>query len=62
VIFSEKYLHSIYCMSELHEIWRRCVNDKTFGDRIRAYTLPDANIGNILEQLDIIGWWQEGVT
>jgi hypothetical protein len=46
-------------MSELHEIWRRCVDDKTFSDRIRAYTLPDANIGDILKQLDVTGWWQE---
>jgi hypothetical protein len=59
IIFSKKSLHSIYCMSELHEIWRRCVDDKTFGDRIRAYTLPDADIGDILRQLDVIGWWQE---
>jgi internalin A len=59
VIFSAKYLQSPYCMSELHEIWRRCVDDKIFGNRIRAYTLPDTNIGDTLKHLDVIGWWQE---
>jgi internalin A len=59
VILSDKYLHSIYCMSELHEIWRRCVDDKTFVDRVRVLTLPDANIADIFKHLEIVKWWQE---
>jgi internalin A len=59
VILSEKYLHSIYRMSELHEIWRRCVDDRTFIGRVRVLTLPDANIGDMFKQLEIVHWWQE---
>jgi internalin A len=45
VVLSEKYLKSPYCMYELTEVWRNCMQDEhIFLDRIRIITLPDANI------------------
>ena len=45
VVLSEKYLKSPYCMYELTEVWRNCMQDENrFLDRIRIITLPDANI------------------
>ncbi len=60
VILSEKYLRSIYCMTELYEIWLNCKGkDKLFLDRVRVYTLPDAKIADLFERAEHAAWWQE---
>jgi internalin A len=39
VILSEKYLRSIYCMTELYEIWWNCRGrDDAFIARVRVFT------------------------
>jgi hypothetical protein len=57
---SDKYLRSIYCMTELYEIWLRCMADEDiFRKRVHVFTLPDARISNVLLRSEYISWWQE---
>ena len=57
---SEKYLRSVYCMTELYEIWSRCQsNEDNFIARVRVFTLLDARIGTIIERADHRRWWRD---
>ena len=60
VVLSEKYLQSIYCMYELHEIFRACgQKDSEFARRVRVWTLPDARIWSSEDRLSIAKMWHE---
>ena len=59
VIFSEKYLHSVFCMTELYELWMDCrQRDEEFLRRIRVYFLPNAKIFTPRDRLAIALWWK----
>jgi internalin A len=60
VILSEKYLRSIYCMTELYEIWLNCKGkDHIFRSRIRVFALPDAKISTLFERVEHAAWWKQ---
>jgi internalin A len=60
VILSRKYLRSIYCMTELHQIWLHCQKKpEKFRDRLRIFTLSDAGISTLPERMDHANWWKE---
>jgi internalin A len=51
VVLSEKYLRSVYCMTELHEIYRNSRGEKDdFLRRIIPLTLDDARIGSAADR------------
>jgi len=59
VILSEKYLRSIYCMTELYQIWQNCrSNDQEFIARVRVYTLLDAKIADLHQRTAHTVWWK----
>jgi internalin A len=59
VILSEKYLRSIYCMTELYQIWQNCrSNDQEFIARVRVFTLPDARIADLFQRAEHVAWWK----
>ena len=60
IVLSEKYLKSPYCMFELFEIWRNSKGDADlFKERIRAFTLPSANISSAVERVKQAIYWKE---
>jgi internalin A len=62
VILSEKYLRSVYCMTELHEVFVQSRNDKAdFLRRIVPLTLADARIDTIRERNDHVRHWRNEV-
>src|SRR5262249_40464865 len=59
VILSEKYLRSVHCMNELHEIYETSRREKEdFLRRIIPLTLKDARIGTIRERAGHARYWQ----
>jgi internalin A len=60
VILSEKYLRSIYCMTELYEIWLNCKGkDDRFLACVRVFTQPDAKISDLFQRAERAAWWKE---
>jgi internalin A len=60
IVLSDKYLRSPYCMFELFEIWRNNRADPAlFAERIRAFTLPSANISSPVERVKHAIYWKE---
>jgi internalin A len=60
VFLSDKYLHSPFCMYELLELWRTSKQDSaTLRDRIRVYTLDDADIWQPLSRLQVAAYWKK---
>ncbi len=60
VILSEKYLRSIYCMTELYEIWFNCRGkDHIFLSRIRVFALPDTKISTLFQRVEHAAWWKQ---
>ena len=60
IILSHKYLRSIYCMSELYEIWLNCKgDDKTFTGRVRVFAQRDAKIGDLFQRAEHAAWWKQ---
>ncbi len=43
VILNAKYLRSVFCMTELHEVHKRCYDSKEFQRRIAPLPLPEAH-------------------
>jgi hypothetical protein len=59
VILSDKYLHSIYCMTELHSIYQRSVGEKeAFLRRIIPVVLGDAQIGTWRDRVAYAQHWR----
>jgi internalin A len=59
VVLSDKYLHSPYCMTELHAIYRNARQEKQeFLDRIIPLSLDDAHIGTPEERVEHAKHWQ----
>ncbi len=62
VILSEKYLRSVYCMTELHEIWSQSRSQAAeFVARIAHLTHADACIGGIKDRVKHARHWKEEV-
>jgi internalin A len=60
VILSEKYLRSVYCMTELYEIWRNCQGkEQPFLNRIRVFAHDDTRIGDIFQRRIHVRWWRD---
>jgi hypothetical protein len=59
VILSDKYLHSIYCMTELHSIYQRSGGEKEgFLSRIIPLVLADAQIGAPEDRAEYAKHWE----
>ena len=59
IILSKKYLRSVYCMTELYEIWNDCRRrDNEFLKRILVYNCPDVQI-DTESRLDHVLWRKE---
>jgi internalin A len=59
VVLSEKYLRSLYCVTELHEIYRVSRGEKEhFLGRIIPLTLADAAIGTIRDRIAHGRYWK----
>jgi hypothetical protein len=59
VVLSEKYLHSAYCMTELHSIYQRSLEEKgDFLRRIIPLTLGDVRISTRDDRLAYAQYWQ----
>ena len=58
IIFSGKYLRSLYCMTELYGIYRRSNSAKEFLQRIIPLTLNDAKIGTWRDRARIAQHWK----
>ncbi|MFO1024811.1 MAG: COR domain-containing protein [Acetobacteraceae bacterium] len=60
VFLSDKYLHSPFCMTELLELWRTSKQDAAaLLDRVRVYTLDDADIWRSASRLRIAAYWKK---
>ena len=60
VVLSDKYLRSPYCMYELMEVWRNCLQEETrFLDRIRIIVLPDAKISRTIDRVKCASYWRD---
>lgn len=45
IVLTEKYLHSVPCMTELYQIWHHTGHDpKEFLSKVRLFTAPDGKI------------------
>jgi internalin A len=59
VVLSDKYLHSPYCMTELHAIYRRSNQEKKeFLRRIIPLVLADARIGTPEDRVEYAKHWE----
>jgi internalin A len=58
VFLSEKYLRSVYCMTELYEVWRRCADNAAFTARVTTFALPDARIADVFERSEHVAYWK----
>lgn len=59
VILSEKYLRSVFCMTELYQIWQNCrSNGDEFIAKVRVFTLSDARIANLFQRTEHAVWWK----
>jgi internalin A len=59
VVLSEKYLRSVYCMTELYGIWVQSRNEKQdFLRRIVPVTLADARVGSIRDRVGHARYWK----
>jgi internalin A len=60
VVLGEKYLRSIYCMTELYQIWQNCrSNGQEFIARVRVFTLPDSRIADLHQRTAHAVWWKQ---
>src|SRR4051812_31888603 len=60
VFLSDKYLKSPYCMFELLEIWRTSRQDSAaLLNRVRVYTLDDADIWKPLSRTRYAAYWKK---
>lgn len=60
VFLSEKYLRSPFCLFELSEVWRHSRQDEhAFRDRVRLYTLDDADIRSPLARARHAAHWRK---
>ncbi|MFO1039057.1 MAG: COR domain-containing protein [Geminicoccaceae bacterium] len=60
VILSDKYLRSSFCIYELSEIWRNSRHDpETLLERVRIYTLGDAEIWSLRGRAGYARYWDE---
>jgi internalin A len=60
VVLSAKYLRSVYCVTELHEIYRESRGQKDdFLRRIVPLTLADVSIGSIVERAGHARHWKK---
>jgi internalin A len=60
VILSDKYLRSPHCMFELSEIWRTSRQETpALLDRVRVYTLGDADIWTTLSRMQYAAYWKK---
>ena len=60
VILSDKYLRSPYCMFELSEMWRTSrQEERVLLDRVRVYTLGDADIWKPVARLRYAAHWKK---
>jgi internalin A len=59
VILSDKYIRSLYCMTELSEVWRNCRHDEgEFGRRIRSFVMPCASISKLSDRVAYGAYWK----
>jgi hypothetical protein len=59
IVLSDKYLKSSYCMHELFDVWRNCLEDPdTLIDRTRVLVLPSAKISTAVERAQSVIHWQ----
>jgi internalin A len=60
VFLSDKYLRSDFCMYELLELWNKSKQDSaTLRERIRIYTLDDADIWDIVTRMQYAEYWND---
>ena len=58
-MISQKYLRSIYCMTELHGVFERSARDKReFLERVIPLTLEEVRIGDIEDRLPHTKHWK----
>ena len=61
VVFSDKYLRSPYCMTELHYIYQRSLGEKEdFLRRIVPLVLDDARFGTRRDRVEYAKHWEAG--
>ena len=59
IVLSDKYLRSLYCMYELHEVWRYCMQDAAkFIERTRVFVHPSASIATEVERSQYVIHWR----
>jgi internalin A len=59
VVLSDKYLHSPYCMTELHALYKNARQEKQeFLNRIIPLVLKDANIGTWRDRAAYAKHWE----
>ena len=60
IVLSDKYLRSLYCMYELHEVWRYCMQDAAkFIQRTRVFVHPSASIATEVERSQYVIHWRK---
>ncbi len=59
IILSEKYLTSLYCMTELIGIWRNCgLDEQVFRSRVRVYALPEVLLASPMQRTQYSLHWK----
>jgi internalin A len=62
VVLSEKYLRSVYCMSELHGIYKNARSDEDdFLGRVIPLSLDDAHISRTRDRAEHARYWENEV-
>jgi hypothetical protein len=60
IILSDKYLKSLYCMSELFDVWRNCKeNEAEFAKRTRVFTLASAKLQTPKQRAKYALYWRK---
>jgi internalin A len=61
VILNAKYLRSVFCMTELHEVHKRCYDSKEFQRRIAPLPLPEAHFHSNRDRGELGLFWLKEV-
>ncbi|MEQ5870213.1 leucine-rich repeat domain-containing protein [Sagittula sp. NFXS13] len=60
VVLTEKYLHSVACMTELYQIWHHAGHNlERFMSKVRLFTAPDADVFDPVGRALIGKYWHD---
>ncbi len=59
-VISDKYLRSPYCMTEIHGLWQRSLEDAALmAERVVPIVLPDMKMERLRDRVPYVRYWRE---